>query len=129
MAAACGGLFVPPISATRFASSGSPRARSALLRVGCRSPRWCARRSCWRSRSHRIGATAAIVLLAVFSAAVARAIARGQQLECDCFGALHSAPITVVTLARDVALIAVAVLLLAAGPGHAPSVSLGGAES
>jgi len=63
------------------------------------------------------GAIAAAALLAAFCAAIARAMARGEAPDCHCFGALHSEPAGARTLARNVALLAVAASAIAAGPG------------
>jgi uncharacterized membrane protein YphA (DoxX/SURF4 family) len=65
----------------------------------------------------RAGALLALALLLVFVAAVGRALARGERPDCNCFGAIHSEPINRTTLARNIALAAVAAALLAAGPG------------
>jgi uncharacterized membrane protein YphA (DoxX/SURF4 family) len=65
----------------------------------------------------RAGALLALALLLVFVAAVGRSLARGEQPDCNCFGAIHSEPISRTTLARNIALAAVAAALLAAGPG------------
>src|SRR4051812_44929918 len=51
------------------------------------------------------GAIAAATLLALFVAAIARAIARGEAPDCHCFGALHSEPAGARTLARNLALL------------------------
>ena len=56
----------------------------------------------------RLAALAAAGLLAVFVAAMARLMARGEAAECHCFGALHSAPVGWRTLARNAVLAAVA---------------------
>jgi uncharacterized membrane protein YphA (DoxX/SURF4 family) len=68
------------------------------------------------------GALGAIVLLAVFSAAIAVAIARGRQVECGCFGRLYSSMVSSRTLARNGALAAVAAFVLA-GALSAPATS------
>src|SRR4051794_10268799 len=41
----------------------------------------------------RAAAVAALVLLLAFAAGVARAMRRGEAVECHCFGVLHSAPV------------------------------------
>jgi thiol-disulfide isomerase/thioredoxin len=68
------------------------------------------------------GAIAALALLVLFSAAVARAMARGESPDCHCFGQLHSAPAGWRTLARNVVLVAGAAFVAIAsrddgGPG------------
>lgn len=77
----------------------------------------------------RIGAAAAGVLLLAFTAAVVRVLARGEQPECNCFGALRSTPVSWRTVARNAVLLVAATLLLAVGPGHAPEVSLSGSDA
>jgi thiol-disulfide isomerase/thioredoxin len=59
------------------------------------------------------GSAAALVLLGLFSAAIAYNLARGRSPDCHCFGQLHSAPASWKTLARNGALLAVAAFALA----------------
>lgn len=54
----------------------------------------------WR----RAAALAVAVLMAVFTVAVAQAVARGINVDCGCFGGGASGPVTIWTVARDVAL-------------------------
>ncbi|HWV88132.1 MAG TPA: MauE/DoxX family redox-associated membrane protein [Capillimicrobium sp.] len=70
-------------------------------------------------------AVAALAALALFSAVVARALAAGRRPACTCFGALSDAPIGTGTLARNAALAAPAVLLVAAGPSAVADTSAG----
>ena len=66
----------------------------------------------------RWGAVGALVLLLVFIAAIARAMARGEAPDCHCFGQISSAPAGPRTLIRN-AVLAVPVLLVAVdGPGQ-----------
>jgi thiol-disulfide isomerase/thioredoxin len=58
---------------------------------------------------------AALALVAVFSAAVAVSLARGQRPDCHCFGQLTAAPIGWRTLARNAALAAVAAFIAIGG--------------
>lgn len=60
-------------------------------------------------------AVAALVLLLVFCAAIARAMARGEAPECHCFGQLHSAPAGWSTLARNAALAGMAAFVVIEG--------------
>ena len=78
--------------------------------------------------SARAAATAAAGLLALFSVAVAGSLARSRRPDCGCFGRLHSAPIGPGTLARNLALAAVAGLVAAAGPGKSLGDALDAAE-
>jgi uncharacterized membrane protein YphA (DoxX/SURF4 family) len=65
----------------------------------------------------RAGALSCVALMVVFTAAVTSAVARGINISCGCFGA-GSSPVTLVTVARDVILLAASVglLLLAGSP-------------
>ncbi|HEY8583899.1 MAG TPA: MauE/DoxX family redox-associated membrane protein, partial [Capillimicrobium sp.] len=67
-------------------------------------------------------ALAALALLTVFVAAIARAMRRGEAPDCHCFGQLHSAPAGRSTLIRNGALAAIAALVAVAGlAGASPS--------
>jgi uncharacterized membrane protein YphA (DoxX/SURF4 family) len=76
---------------------------AALLLVPAASARW--------------GALAGAALLAAFTASVAATLAKGRTPECSCFGTLASEPIGAHTIARNLALLACALLLVMAGPG------------
>src|SRR4051812_33235801 len=65
------------------------------------------------------GAAAALLLLVAFTGAIVNALARGDAPDCGCFGALHSAPVGRWQVARNAALAAPAVFVLAAGAGTA----------
>src|SRR4051794_2094416 len=73
----------------------------------------------------RLGAVASLALLGAFVAGVTRAMTRGEQVECHCFGALHSAPVGWKTLARNgvLALLALAVAI-SAGPAVGDSLAV-----
>lgn len=60
-------------------------------------------------------AVAALLLLAGFSAAVARTLVRGDQVECNCFGALGEDRVSRWTLVRDLLLMVPAAFLVAVG--------------
>ncbi len=69
----------------------------------------------------RTGAIVVLVLLAVFSLAVARLMARGEAPDSHCFGALASEPAGPRTLVRNGVLAALALVpLLASRPGASP---------
>lgn len=63
------------------------------------------------------GAAGALVLLVAFSLAIAGSLARGQEVDCHCFGQLHSSAVRWPALARNVALAAVAGFVLIVGLG------------
>ena len=58
----------------------------------------------------RAGALATSALLVVFTVAVGSAVARGINISCGCFGA-GSSPVTLMTVARDVVLLAASAAL------------------
>ena len=55
-------------------------------------------------------------LLSVFTLALTQALSRGVDLNCGCFGTSVAEPATVWTVARDVALIAVAIVIATFDP-------------
>ena len=85
----------------------------------------------------RHAAMAAAALLAVFSAGIVISLARGRTPDCHCFGRLHSAPAGWGTLARNVALAGVAIVIVLAPAvtptwpqiGVAALVGAGGAQA
>lgn len=81
----------------------------------------------------RAGAVGALALLALFGIGISVSMARGEAPDCHCFGQLHSAPAGPPTLARNVALAAIAAFVVIAGDSAGPGVSealaeLGGTE-
>jgi hypothetical protein len=62
-------------------------------------------------------ALAAALLLAIFTAAVVRVLARGEEVDCNCFGSVGSSRITRWTAARNIVLLAVATTIVIAGQG------------
>jgi peroxiredoxin/uncharacterized membrane protein YphA (DoxX/SURF4 family) len=68
------------------------------------------------------GAAGTLALLLIFIAAIGNSLARGRRPACHCFGQLHSAPVGFATLARNVALSAMAgVVILAARETPSPA--------
>jgi peroxiredoxin/uncharacterized membrane protein YphA (DoxX/SURF4 family) len=67
----------------------------------------------------RWGGLAAVALLCVFVAGLARALRRGDAPDCHCFGQVHSEPASWATVSRNVALAGPAGFLAVAGPGPA----------
>jgi thiol-disulfide isomerase/thioredoxin len=69
-----------------------------------------------------IGAVGALMLLGLFSGAIAVGLAQGRAPDCHCFGQLHSAPASWKTLVRNGVLAVLAVVALTAGvAGETPS--------
>jgi len=66
-------------------------------------------------------AWAAVALLAVFTVAIARVVASGQEAECHCFGSVSSRPVGPGTLARNGVLIAMAAAVGIGGAGASPT--------
>jgi uncharacterized membrane protein YphA (DoxX/SURF4 family) len=65
------------------------------------------------------GAVGAAMLLAAFIVGIARALSRGEQPDCHCFGQIHSAPAGRSTLIRNAVLLSFAVVIVAYGSGPA----------
>ena len=68
----------------------------------------------------RAGAWLAVLMMIAFSAATGQALARGINLDCGCFGA-GRAPVTEMTLLRDLGLLAAAVATAAIAPREKPA--------
>ena len=67
-----------------------------------------------------VGAAAALFLLVAFTSVLVSVIRRGVPLGCACFGAVSSAserPVSWVSVARNSGLIALALFVVAVGPG------------
>ena len=62
------------------------------------------------------GAISALILLLVFVAGVARAMRKGLDVDCGCFGPIYSATAGSATLVRNAVLAALAALVLVHGP-------------
>ncbi len=60
------------------------------------------------------GVVGALLLLTLFTVAVAATLARGESPDCHCFGGLRAERVTSRTLFRNVVLLAIAVLVAAA---------------
>jgi len=58
------------------------------------------------------GAVGALFLLGLFIVVVAVSLAKGRAPDCHCFGQIHAGPVSWVTLVRNVALAAVALVIL-----------------
>ena len=63
------------------------------------------------------GAVGAALLLTTFTFALARVLARGDEVDCNCFGSAGSRPVTRMTVARNLALLGLALLVVFAGWG------------
>ena len=67
------------------------------------------------------GAGAALILLSVFTAAIAVNLVRGRTPACHCFGQIHARPIGPLTLVRNGVFAVAAAFLVSLGPGPACS--------
>jgi peroxiredoxin len=77
-------------------------------------------------------AVAALLLLAAFSLAVARTLARGEEVECNCFGSLGDERVSRWTLVRDLLLMVPAAFVVATGwsdPGPSAVAWVGGLDA
>jgi hypothetical protein len=74
----------------------------------------------------RVGAVAALALLVVFSAVLARELVRGENVNCNCFGAL-SAPSASRALVRNGVLAGAMAAVAVAGPGRVISAAVAAA--
>ena len=61
------------------------------------------------------GAVVASVLLATFTIALVRVLAKGEQVDCNCFGSAGSRPVTRMTVARNLVLLGLALFVALAG--------------
>ena len=72
----------------------------------------------------RAGAFAALAMLGLFSAAIARSLRAGDEVDCHCFGGIDSRPIGISSLIRNAVLATVAALVAFPSGGDAgPSVT------
>lgn len=69
-------------------------------------------------KTTRVGAAAAVLLLALFAAGIGAALARGKRVACHCFGALSVRTAGPRALARNLALAAVATFVVVATGEH-----------
>ena len=74
----------------------------------------------------RIGAAVALLLLAAFSAVLVRALRRGVEVRCACFGQAGGPPLSVVDLVRNGLLGLLAGLALATDQPRVPSLPASG---
>jgi thiol-disulfide isomerase/thioredoxin/uncharacterized membrane protein YphA (DoxX/SURF4 family) len=68
--------------------------------------------------SARWGAAAALALLLTFALAVGLNLRRGRTPDCNCFGQLHSKPLSWSVFYRNLLLVGVAAFVVVAGKGH-----------
>lgn len=94
--------------ATTLSSFGVPRRLVRPLSIALPAVELAVAAALLPAGTARYGALAAVGLLAAFTGAVAYQLARGRRPSCNCFGRLHSKPIGRSTLARNIALLALA---------------------
>ena len=87
---------------------GAPKRAGAVLALGLPAAELAVAVLLLPSATALAGALGALVLLALFSAAIALNLVRGRAPECHCFGQLHSEPAGPRTLVRNGALAGVA---------------------
>ncbi len=58
----------------------------------------------------RVGAELAIALLLIFTAIIVATVRSGRRVSCGCLGALSSQPVSILTIARNVGLLAMALM-------------------
>jgi peroxiredoxin len=72
----------------------------------------------------RPAAIGAVLLLTVFTLAIARVLRRGERPDCHCFGQVHAAPVGGRTIVRNAVLISVAIAVAVLGPRPLPHVNV-----
>jgi hypothetical protein len=118
LAAAAGKIRHRPAFRDALSAFGAPVPSLGLLSVAIPAAELATGVGMLSSRTAAWAAILALALLAVFSAATARTLARGQRPACSCFGATHGEPIGAPTLARNAVLAAACALLVRdTGPG------------
>ena len=71
---------------------------------------------------NRLAVVPAVIFLGAVTVLVARAVRRGVSTPCQCFGGLQTRPLSSWTVARNLALLAIAIVALASpGPLGAPT--------
>ena len=69
-----------------------------------------------------LGAICALGLLLIFAAAIGQSLIRGQRPDCNCFGQVHSRPVSWAVFSRNIGLAGAAALIVARGrEGAGPS--------
>lgn len=118
-----------------FVAFGSPDRLAAVAAVGLPIAELAVAGALVPNGSARWGALGALGLLVLFTAGIARVLARGEEPDCHCFGQLRSTPAGRATLVRNGVLAAVAGYVVVAGwsdPGASAAdvfADLSGAEA
>jgi hypothetical protein len=73
----------------------------------------------------RVAAIGAAALLLVFTAGLVSVLARGEQIECNCLGSIGRRPVGPRTVARNLALLALAAVVALGGAGASATAWLG----
>lgn len=119
LTAGIGKLFDLPGSRRAMADFGVPERLSSLAGTLLPLAELAAAVALVFRPSARWGALAALLLLLAFVAGIVRALMRGEEPDCHCFGQFHSAPAGRVTLARNAVLGAFAAVVVGYGSGPA----------
>lgn len=108
-------LLDPRGSRQAMADFGAPAALARVLAIALPLAEIGTATALLPAETAPSGAIGAVGLLGLFTAAIAFNLSRGRAPDCHCFGQLHSTPAGPSTLARNVALLAIAVLVLTVG--------------
>ena len=117
--AAIGKLLDLPSSRQSLVGFGVPQRAASILGTMLPAAELAVAIALIPPASARWAALGALVLLLAFVAGISNAMRKGQAPDCNCFGAIHSAPAGPSTLARNIVLAAIAVVGVASGPGPA----------
>jgi peroxiredoxin len=64
------------------------------------------------------GSIGALAMLSIFTVAIGISLARGRSPNCNCFGKLHSEPVSLGTLVRDLVLVGIAGVVVSQGQNN-----------
>lgn len=113
--AACAKLARPAQTESTLDAFGIPAALRRPLALGLPLIELALAAALLPAVSAPFAGVAAVLLLAVFSFAIARVLARGEQVDCNCFGSLAPSRISRWTLIRNLVLLIPAAIVAGAG--------------
>jgi peroxiredoxin len=123
--AAVAKLFDRPGTVASLASFGVPPRACGLVSLALPALELAIALTLIPLASAAWAALAAALLLAAFSVAVVRVLARGEQVDCNCFGSLSARPVGRGTLIRNLVLLGAALFLTVAGWDDAGTSAVG----